>query len=236
MLACATCVCFCCALEKGVENKAAANAALLKHNRMLRFIGLPHVRETSRSPSGSRGRVSSRLYADVPLLGWLEHRKRFPERRILFNATTRTFERAASELPPRKSNTIRSGKFRARDKFSRECSIRACTSLLVPPFEFPGSPNKFFDLTLARIPMIIMRTSLLWRADKRAHWEIPNAGCMDGAKIYFCYRRCCFLTWKGSCSFLYRLSPRKSRFQSHPTEMRSVPERRSRYDESVSAR
>ena len=146
------------------------------------------------------------------------------------------FLRAADANCPSESNTIRPGKFRGLDKFSANIQIRTHSVLLVPPFEFPGSPNKFFDLTLARIPMIIMRTSLLWRADKLAHWEIPNAGCMDGAKIYFCYRRCCFLTWKGSCSFFHRLSPRKSRFQSHLTEMRSVPERRSRYDEPVSTR
>src|ERR1700722_16432187 len=144
--------------------------------------------------------------------------------------------RRGRKLPPRKSNTIRAEKFRALDKFSANIQKRTHSSLLVPPFDFPGSPNKFFDLTLARIPTIIMRTSLLWRADKFAHWEIPNAGCMDGAKIYFCYWRCCFLTRKGSCRFLHRFSPRKSRFQSHLTEMRSVPERRSRYDEPVSAR
>src|SRR6266478_931666 len=51
-----------------------------------------------------------------------------------------------------------------------------------------------------------------------------NAGYKDGAKIYFCNRRSCFLTWKGRSCLLYRLSPRKSRFQSHPAEMRSVPE------------
>src|SRR5713101_7139492 len=51
-----------------------------------------------------------------------------------------------------------------------------------------------------------------------------NAGYKDGAKIYFCNRRSCFLTWKGRSCLLYRLSPRKSRLQSHPAEMRSVPE------------
>src|SRR5882762_11451953 len=63
-----------------------------------------------------------------------------------------------------------------------------------------------------------------------------NAGYKDGAKIYFCNRRCCFLTWKGRSCLLYRLSPRLSRFQSHPAEMRSVPERRSGHDEPLSAR
>src|SRR6266849_11142006 len=52
-----------------------------------------------------------------------------------------------------------------------------------------------------------------------------NAGYKDGAKIYFCNRRSCFLTWEGRSGLLHRLSPRKSRFQSHPAEMRSVPER-----------
>ena len=136
-----------------------------------------------------------------------------------------------SRISHSKTNPHRGKKFRATCKI-----IRAPLCFLVPRFYFPSSLNSFFDLTPARIPTIIMRTSLLWRADKLAHWEIPNAGCMDGAKIYFCYRRCCFLTWKGSCLFLHRLSPRKSRFQSHLTEMRSVPERRSRYDEPLSAR
>src|ERR1700674_4710648 len=63
-----------------------------------------------------------------------------------------------------------------------------------------------------------------------------HAGYKDGAKIYFCYRRCCFLTGKRRSSLLDWLSPRKSRFQSHPAEMRPVPERGSRYDETVSAR
>src|SRR5580693_9565384 len=58
----------------------------------------------------------------------------------------------------------------------------------------------------------------------------------DGAKIYFCYRRCCFLSWERRSCLLHRLSPRKSRFQSHPSEVRSVSQRRSRHDESVSAR
>src|ERR1700726_5283795 len=47
----------------------------------------------------------------------------------------------------------------------------------------------------------------------------------DGAKIYFCYRRCCFLTGKRRSCLLHRLSPRKSRLQSHPAKVRSVPER-----------
>src|ERR1700675_2498152 len=63
-----------------------------------------------------------------------------------------------------------------------------------------------------------------------------NAGYKDGAKIYFCNRRCCFLTREGRSCLLYWLSPRKSRFQSHPAEMRSVPERRSGHDEPLSAR
>src|SRR6267143_542046 len=62
-----------------------------------------------------------------------------------------------------------------------------------------------------------------------------NAGYKDGAKIYFCNRRCCFLTRKGRSCLLYRLSPRKSRFQSHPAEMRSVPECRSGHDEPLPA-
>ena len=114
----------------------------------------------------------------------------------------------AQRLPPPDGNPLPPEKFRGAYNSSTSFPT---PFLLVPKFEFRSSRNKFFDLTAARIPMIIIRTSLLWRADKLAHWEIPNAGCMDGAKIYFCYRRCCFLTRKGSCSFLHRLSPRKSR-------------------------
>src|SRR6266571_8918268 len=45
-------------------------------------------------------------------------------------------------------------------------------------------------------------------------------GCTDGAKIYICYRRSCFLTGKRRSGLLNRLSPRKSRLPSHPSKMR----------------
>src|SRR5580704_14224987 len=168
----------------------------------------------------------------------LKDRKQFPQRNILFKSTTLSpIALVCAEFAHKKQTRFIQKSFAAfiSDLAAR---LRNPISFPVPHFEFTSSLNllnSFFDLTAVLIPMIIMRTSLLWRADKLAHWEIPNASCMDGAKIYFCYRRCCFLTWKGSCSFLHRLSPRKSRFQSHPSEMRSVPERRSRYDEPVSA-
>src|SRR5256886_11244595 len=62
-----------------------------------------------------------------------------------------------------------------------------------------------------------------------------NAGYKDGAKIYFCNRRSCILTWKRRSCLLYRLSPRESQFQSHAAKMRSVSERRSGHDEPLSA-
>src|SRR6202162_660116 len=58
----------------------------------------------------------------------------------------------------------------------------------------------------------------------------------DGAKIYSCYWRCCFLTGKRRSCLLHRLSPRKSRLQSHPAKVRSVPQRRSRHYEPLPAR
>src|SRR5437660_11716511 len=76
--------------------------------------------------------------------------------------------------------------------------------------------DKEFDLTGSRVPNIIVCTSILWRADKPGS---RTPGFTDGAKIHLCNRRCCFLTWKGRSCLLYRLSPRKSRFQSHPPEM-----------------
>src|SRR5690348_5731193 len=63
-----------------------------------------------------------------------------------------------------------------------------------------------------------------------------SLGYTDGAKIYFCNRRCCFLTGKRRSSLLDWLSPRKSRFSSHTSKMRSIPERGSGHDEPVSAR
>src|SRR5262249_40042586 len=92
--------------------------------------------------------------------------------------------------------------------------------------------NNSFDLTEVRVPKIIVRTSILWRSDRPG----KHLGYTDGAKIYICYRRCCFLTGKRRSRLLDWLSPRKSRFQSHPSKMRSVPERGSRDDEFVSAR
>ena len=77
------------------------------------------------------------------------------------------------------------------------------------------------DLTLLPVPPIIACTSLLRRANKPAKYVVR--ALMDGAKIYFCYRWCCFLTRKRRSGLLNRLSPRKSRFQSHPSEVRSVP-------------
>src|SRR5438876_7127769 len=81
--------------------------------------------------------------------------------------------------------------------------------------------RKEFDLTGGQVPNIIVCTSILWRADKPGS---RTPGFTDGAKIYLCNRRCCFLTWKGRSCLLYRLSPRESRFQSHPAKVRSVPE------------
>ena len=101
-------------------------------------------------------------------------------------------------------------------------------------FSFHSSTD--LHLTLRRLPNIIMCTSLLWRLDKLGEQALSWSGCMDGAKIYFCYWRSCFLTRKRRSSLLNRLSPRKSRFQSHPSEVRSVSQRRSRHHESVSAR
>src|SRR6266704_5864497 len=63
-----------------------------------------------------------------------------------------------------------------------------------------------------------------------------NAGYTDGAKIYFCHRRCCFLTGKRRSGLLNLLSPRKSWIQSHPSEMRYVPERGPGHNKPVSAR
>src|SRR5262245_45210213 len=100
---------------------------------------------------------------------------------------------------------------------------------------FSFRPASDLHLTLRQLPNIIVCTSLLWRADKLGEQAARKPGFTDGAKIYFCYRRCCFLTWKRRSSLLDRLPPRKSRFQSYPSEMRSVSQRRSRHDESVSA-
>src|SRR6267143_6841738 len=117
----------------------------------------------------------------------------------------------------------------------RKCSIEkgfgARTSRILEKNPFCGSGE--FDLTELRVPTIIMCTSLLWRANKPG---VGTRAIKDGAKIYFCNRRCCFLTWEGRSCLLYRLSPRKSRIQSHTAEMRSVPERRSGHDEPLSAR
>src|ERR1022692_2101214 len=41
--------------------------------------------------------------------------------------------------------------------------------------------------------------------------RLSSRSITDGAKIYFCYRRCCFLTGKRRSCLLHRLSPRKSR-------------------------
>src|SRR5229473_483503 len=99
--------------------------------------------------------------------------------------------------------------------------------------KFPGSDGKSnscvcrsqeCDLTPGRDATIIDCTSLLWRA-KQARVICGLRASKDGAKIYFCNRRCCFLTWKRRSGLLNRLSPRKSRFQSHPAKVRSVPER-----------
>lgn len=92
-------------------------------------------------------------------------------------------------------------------------------------------PAKLLDLTAAQVPNIIVRTSILWRSDRPGQ----NPGYTDGAKIYLCYRRSCFLTGKRRRSLLDRLPPRKPRFPSHTSKMRSVLERRSGHDEPVSA-
>src|SRR5215468_9576010 len=80
--------------------------------------------------------------------------------------------------------------------------------------------TNFLHLTVPGLPTIIVRTSLLRRLNepgKLRGLSEPQA-VKDGAKIYLCYRRCCFLTWKGRCCLLHRLSSRKSRFQGHPSE------------------
>src|SRR5206468_10414712 len=105
--------------------------------------------------------------------------------------------------------------------------------------------RKELELNAWLIMLIIVWTSILRRAKSQHAWEVRKvrcgeashrAGYTDGAKIYICYRRCCFLTWQGRSSFLHRLSPRKSRLQSQHSKMRSLSERRSRHDEAVSAR
>src|ERR1700730_14077701 len=153
MLPCATAVGFCGAPEKGVENSAPANAALPRHNRMFGFITLPHVRGTSRSPSGSRRPepLAALRTCTTAYMATTRQMFRAPAHFVQIDNTL-LCARRGRKLPPRKSNTIRAEKFRALDKFSANIQKRTHSSLLVPPFDFPGSPNKFFDLTLARIP------------------------------------------------------------------------------------
>jgi hypothetical protein len=82
----------------------------------------------------------------------------------------------AQRLPPQKVNTSAWQKFRGKSKFASRNSILCSRSSPVPQSVFPGCPNYFFDLTAARIPTIIMRTSLLWRADKPSELGSPGRG------------------------------------------------------------
>src|SRR5689334_22931065 len=54
---------------------------------------------------------------------------------------------------------------------------------------------KELDLTERRRVPIIVCTSILWRSKQSGTLVEACAGYPDGAKIYICYRRCCFLTW-----------------------------------------
>src|SRR5215475_7813010 len=59
----------------------------------------------------------------------------------------------------------------------------------------PFYARKELDLT-ERAPMpIIVCTSILRRSEQSGTGAAGLAGYPDGAKIYICYRRCCFLTW-----------------------------------------
>src|ERR1700730_900406 len=80
-----------------------------------------------------------------------------------------------------------------------------------------------YALTPLSLPNIIVCTSILWRSNSSLlqGWEGSNP---DGAKIYICYRWCCFFSGQGRSCLLNRLSPRKSRFQDHDSKMRPVPE------------
>jgi len=50
------------------------------------------------------------------------------------------------------------------------------------------------DLTESALVPIIICTSILWRSKQSGTVVKACAGYPDGAKIYICYRRCCFLT------------------------------------------
>src|ERR1017187_2547052 len=49
-------------------------------------------------------------------------------------------------------------------------------------------------LTGQHVPNIIICTSILWRS-KKLNSARADARNPDGAEIYFCYWRSCFLTW-----------------------------------------
>src|ERR1700722_14827843 len=99
----------------------------------------------------------------------------------------------------------------------------------------PHSKSSIHELKLLGLPISFHRifsfdsfspsihNSLYDTCGGRISPRISSRSITDGAKIYFCYRRCCFLTWEGRSCLLHRLSPRKSWLQSHPAKVRSVP-------------
>src|SRR5436190_6830682 len=59
----------------------------------------------------------------------------------------------------------------------------------------PFLGHKELDLTERRRMPIIVCTSILRRSKQSGTLVKTCTGYPDGAKIYICYRRCCFLTW-----------------------------------------
>ena len=82
----------------------------------------------------------------------------------------------AQRLPSAECKHASAIKVSRQQKFTPRNSNPRSYLLLVPKSVFQGSPNYFFDLTPARIPTIIMRTSLLWRADKLDALGNPGRG------------------------------------------------------------
>src|SRR6267378_3981439 len=74
-----------------------------------------------------------------------------------------------------------------------------------------------------------------WRSrPSSAHVYVSRPELTDGAKVYICYRWCCFLPWQRRSSSVDWLPARKPRSPSYPPKVRSLPERRPRHDEPVS--
>ena len=99
----------------------------------------------------------------------------FRGRTILFNRTTLSLlRRKNGQILTKNANPPRTKKFRGIHEFAQ----RICASAYRPvsQFRIASSTNQFFDLTAARIPTIIMRTSLLWRADKPGVLGNPGRG------------------------------------------------------------